>query len=113
MNCTRCSGLMIPTYERENDGYDLPAFKCINCGNYIHLPVSPAELAGGEPMLLKTIGEDLGLTRQRIQQIEKIALWKLECALKKEEMTAQDIEPHSRPIIAPIRRQYMGDFELM
>ena len=91
MNCTRCSGLMIPTYERENDGYDLPAFKCINCGNYIHLPVSPKELAGGEPMLLKEIGEDLGLTRQRIEQIEKVALWKLECELNKLDLLLIDL----------------------
>ena len=108
MNCTRCLGLMISTYEQEDDGYDLPAFRCINCGNYIHLPVSPAELAGKGPMLLKEVGEEMGLTRQRIQQIEQVALGKLgyEARRKGWDLTKEDIEPHSRPRIAPTPARY-------
>jgi RNA polymerase primary sigma factor len=34
-------------------------------------------LDGGEPMTLKEIGDQLGLTRERVRQIEQLALAKL------------------------------------
>ena len=38
----------------------------------------------GKPMTLKTIGEELGLTRERVRQMEQEALRKLYCTMARE-----------------------------
>jgi RNA polymerase primary sigma factor len=42
-------------------------------------------LSGGKPKTLEVIGRDFGVTRERIRQLQNIALAKLRCALSKRE----------------------------
>jgi RNA polymerase primary sigma factor len=40
-------------------------------------------LDGGEPKTLENVAENFGITRERIRQLQNIALAKLRCALRK------------------------------
>ena len=42
-------------------------------------------LDGGEPKTLENVAKDFGITRERIRQLQNIALAKLRCALLKRE----------------------------
>ena len=50
-------------------------------------------LDGGEPMTLKEIGEKIGLTRERIRQIERDALMRISDAIARQEGDADDETP--------------------
>ncbi len=79
MKCTKCNGLVVKTYVGESEIYapHIPAGRCVNCGKHWFPPPTKEEMESGVIHTAQEVGDKLGVTRQRVDQIMRSAFKKM------------------------------------